>query len=142
MPIDKQTLFNSFRCSPTVCEFVTNHLSIAICSHRKDETNICYIDNQEEVDKLFCDNSKVKLFYQEATKYNCFSENWGKSKGLDDFTDVCIILNAKTLKAYKKGMLNQLSPSTRNKLYVAFTRAKGDIYLIPHSYIDSYKINQ
>lgn len=139
MTIDKQTLSNSYRCSPTVCEFVKNHLSISICSHRKDETSICYENNQEEADELFRDNFKVKLFYQEAAKYNCFSENWGKSKGLDDFTDVCIILNAKTLKAYKKGILNQLSSSTRNKLYVAFTRAKGNVYLIPHTFTDKYK---
>lgn len=138
--VDEVSLSNSYRCSPTVCDFVSQSLCIAIGSHRQDQTNIYFVDNQASADALFYDQSKVKLFFKDANKYNCLSENWGKSKGLDNFHDVCIVLNATTLKAYKKNTLSNLAASTLNKLYVACTRAKGDIYLIPHLYLDQYNV--
>ena len=137
--VDEVSLSNSYRCSPTVCDFVSQSLLIAIGSHRQDKTNIHFVDDQAYADALFYDQSKVKLFFKDANKYNCLSENWGKSKGLDNFYDVCIVLNATTLKAYKKNTLSRLAPSTLNKLYVACTRAKGDIYLISHEFVDQYK---
>ena len=35
-----------------------------------------------------------------------------------------------TFQKYKTGKLNELVPSTRNKLYVALSRARGNVYLI------------
>lgn len=137
--VDETTLSNSYRCSPTTCQFVTEQLQIQISSHRQDNTNITFVDNQDDADTLFSDDSKVKLFYQESNKYPCYSDNWGSSKGLDNFNDVCIILNKKTLNEYKANKLNELAPSTKNKLYVACTRAKKNIYFIPHTFIDKYK---
>lgn len=138
--VDEITLSNSYRCSPTICDFVSRYLSINIKSHRQDSTNITLVNSKEDADAIFHDNTKVKLFYSEANKYCCFAENWGKSKGIDDFCDVCIVLNAKTLKAYKNNTLNQLPAPTLNKLYVACTRAKRNIYLVPHTFLDDYKI--
>ena len=34
------------------------------------------------------------------------------------------------MQAYKKGDLRNLATTTRNKLYVAITRAKGNVYLV------------
>lgn len=90
--IDETTLSNSYRCSPTTCQLVTQQLHIQISSHWQDNTKIILIDNQDDADTLFVDNEKVKLFYREANKYSCYAENWGKSKGLDKFQDVCIVL--------------------------------------------------
>lgn len=137
--VDETTLSNSYRCSQTVCDFVSRNLHVNIGSHRQDVTHIYKVESQIEAEYLFSDSSKIKLFLQEANKYPCYAENWGKSKGLDSFMDVCIILNKTTLKAYLNQTLHQLAPATLNKLYVAFTRAKGDIYLIPHTYIDGFK---
>lgn len=137
--IDEKTLSNSYRCSPTICNFVSQHLGIKIASHRHDNSAIHIINKQDEADKLFRDDSKVKLFYKEAQKYPCISENWGNSKGLDSFQNICIVLNKTTLKAFNENKLNQLPQSTLNKFYVACTRAKGDIYFIPHTFIDQYK---
>ena len=97
------------------------------------------MDNQREADALYNDNTTIKLFYQDSSKYVCYSENWGKAKGLDNFTDVCIILNATTLKAYRKNVLNTLAAPTLNKFYVACTRARRNVYLVPHTFIDKYK---
>lgn len=138
--VDETTLSNSYRCSQSVCDFVSQHLLIKIKSYKQGTTNIIFVDNQKDADALFCDTDKVKLFYNGASKYPCFAENWGKSKGLDNFQDICIVLNATTLKAYKSNTLYSLPAATLNKLYVACTRANRNIYFIPHTYIDGYKL--
>lgn len=137
--VDEQTLSNSHRCSPTTCDYVQQSLGINIASHRLDKTNIELIDNQDDADALFHDCTKVKLFYNSSDKFDCFSSNWGASKGLDKFQDVCIVLNKKALKAFQDGKLNTLPPSTKNKFYVACTRARGNIYFIPHYYLERFK---
>jgi len=137
--IDGSTLSKSHRCSPTVCDFVTSNLGITIGSHRSDITSIVFIDTQEQADTYFADSEKIKLFFTESYKYNCYNCNWGKSKGQNKYIDVCIVLNKKTLKAYKDNKLSELPPSTLNKLYVACTRARGNIYFIPHIFFDKYK---
>jgi hypothetical protein len=133
---DTATLSKSFRCSPTTCKFITNNLSISIESHNKDETIVEYIGNPERAKDIYNDHSIVKLFYREHYKYNCFSRNWGDSKGENKYFDVCVVLNKSTLDKYKKGKLNELPPTTKNKLYVALSRAKNNIYLIPHNLIN------
>ena len=108
-------------------------------SHRKDEVSILYISNKEQAIELYKDDTKVKLFFSDSRKYDCYSYNWGASKGLDRFVDVCIVLNVSTLKAYQNNKLTQLASSTRNKLYVACTRARGNIYFIPYNFINEFK---
>ena len=138
--VDLKSLSNSYRCSQTTCDFVRNNLKIPIYSFRSNTTRIIDVNNQSDADALFSDSKIVKLFFSEAYKYKCYAENWGKSKGLDCFQDVCIVLNKTTLKEYNNNTLHKLSPSTLNKLYVACTRAKGDIYFIPHTFFDNYKL--
>lgn len=137
--VDETTLSNSYRCSPTICDYVREQLKIAIYSYRSDNTQIQWIDNQEKADELYNDDNNVKLFYNRSYQYRCFAENWGKSKGLDHFEDVCIVVNTTTLRALKEGNASTLKPSTKNKLYVACTRAKRDIYFIPDSFYKKYK---
>ncbi|MBK8625436.1 MAG: AAA family ATPase [Saprospiraceae bacterium] len=134
---DIETLSKSFRCSPTVCKFITNNLSISIESHRTDETEVKYIDDLETARQIFSDHSIVKLFYREHYNYDCFSRNWGDSKGEDKYFDVCVVLNKSTLDKYSKGKLHELPPTTKNKLYVAISRAKNNLYLIPFNLIDT-----
>lgn len=40
------------------------------------------------------------------------------------------MLNKETMKKYRAGKLAELAPSSRNKLYVAITRAHGNVFLI------------
>ncbi|ODP96509.1 DNA helicase UvrD [Salinivibrio sp. SS3] len=137
--IDLNTLSHSHRCSPTVCRFVTEKLGITISSHRQDEVDIALIDDIAHVERLFSDDSIVKLFFKESYKYIGWTENWGNTKGLDDFSDICIVLNQTTFKAYKKEQLSTLAPSTLNKLYVACTRAKGSVYFVSQNLLAKYK---
>lgn len=138
--IDLASLSNSYRCSPSVCDFVSENLGIKILSHREDEVVVEYVDNVGEVDSIFNDDSVVKLFYQKSDSYAGNTANWGNTKGLDHFQDVCVVLNPTTLKAFDNSNLGQLNPTTKNKLYVACTRAKGNLYFVSEKSLKKYKV--
>lgn len=138
---DPNALVKSYRCSPAVCKFVREFLGIQIESHRTDDTEIINVDNQEDADKLFADQSVVKLFLKESSKYPCYSDNWGNSKGQDHYNDVCVVLNQNSFKSYQDGTLRELKPKTKGKLYVACTRARGNLYFAPDKYFKKYKKN-
>lgn len=137
--IDEKSLSNSYRCSPDVCAFVSSYMKIPIASNREECTQIIHITSQVEADTLFADDTIVKLFYEDGNKYRCYAENWGKSKGLDHFNDICVVLTDTAYKAFQKGDLSTLSPSTLNKLYVAITRAHGDLYFLSRKLYKCYK---
>ncbi len=137
--VDLTLLSKSYRCSPTICEFVSDQLGIEIESHRTDETEIQFIECNELANQLFECNKTVKLFYQSSNRYFGYTENWGATKGQDCYENVCVVLNPKTLKYYHRGTLQELTPQTKNKLYVAFTRVKGNLYLVPESMYEQHK---
>lgn len=134
--VDTTTLSKSYRCSPTICSFITNDIGIAIDSHRTDTVSVKYIENKQEIDEFRLNDSVVKLFYQKHYSYGCHSRNWGDCKGEDRFNDVCVVLNKTTLDFYRRSKLKDLNPQTRNKLYVACSRAKKNLYFIAE---DSFK---
>jgi len=137
--VDKETLSRSWRCRLTVCSFIRDHLKIDMYSHHEKETEIVQISTQDEADILYRDMNVVKLFYQEHYKYNCFSNNWGASKGLDHYEDVCVVLGATHWNSYKKTTMAALTPKTKNKLYVAFSRTRGKLYLAPEKLFKTFK---
>lgn len=137
--VDEETLKKSHRCSPSVCNYVSDKLGIEILSSRTDETAISFIEKQSEADDIFSEDGIVKLFYQDRAKYSGQTRNWGETKGEDRYKDVCVVLNPTTLKSFKDNNLANLNPQTRNKLYVALTRAKGDIYFVPETLYKKYK---
>ena len=92
-----------------------------------------------EVERIFSDDSIVKLFYQKSSAYCGNAENWGNTKGMDNFQDVCVVLNPATLKAFNSGGLAQLPSTTKNKLYVACTRANGNLHFIAEEKLKKYK---
>lgn len=139
LELDQDTLSNSYRCSPTVCEFVVQNLGINIASHRTDAVDVDFVTDISKIHSLLQDDGIVKLFYQSARKYDCRSKNWGESKGDDDFDSVCVVLNATSLKAFESGTLASLAPITLNKLYVACTRARGNLYFVPENLLKDYK---
>lgn len=137
--IDQGSLKESHRCSPQVCQFVKDKLKIEINSDGKHQGEVKFINNKGDALKLFNDDSIVKLFYANSSKYRCNGMNWGDSKGLNDFDNVCVILNNVTTKLYKKDDLSQMASLTKNKFYVACTRAKSNVYLIPEELIADNK---
>lgn len=129
---DTQSLSNSWRCSPSICSFITDKLGIEIYSNRQETgaTDIVYVSDKQTIDRLMADSSIIKLHYQNSSQYGSGHKNWGETKGEDHYQDVCVLLNKTTAKSYAQNKLKDLSPSTRNKLYVAITRAHGKVYLV------------
>lgn len=130
--IDNTTLENSWRCSKNICKYISDNLKINISSNRTeyDNTKVEFIDDAEKISLLLADENIIKLHYQNGAKFGACHKNWGESKGEDHHKDVCVMLNKKTAKKRISAKLYELQPSTKNKLYVAITRARGNVYLI------------
>ena len=64
----------------------------------------------------------------------------GASKGLDHFVDVCVVLNKSSYTLYRMGKLAELNPQTRNKLYVACTRAHRHLYVMSYKWLEKYRM--
>jgi len=137
--VDTTSLAKSRRCSPAVCLFIRESLGVDINSHSDRAAQVVLVKNQADADALHARDDVVKLFYQKHAKYGCTSQNWGASKGEDHYDEVCVVLNETTLSHYKKNDLRGLPPGTRNKLYVAFSRSRGNLYLVPHKMFEQYK---
>lgn len=138
--IDIDSLSESRRCPLEVCEFVKENLGIEITSsiEKNEEERVIFISSTELVNEIMSDDSIMKLFFQNSSKYNCTSQNWGESKG-SEFRKVCVVLNKTTYEHYKKGTLKELAPSTKSKLYVACTRTTEVLYFIPEQEIKHFR---
>ena len=129
---DVTTLTSSYRCSQNVCRFINEALGINISSNRTemDNTEITFVSEEAECLRILLDPKIIKLHYQNGHRYGIYHKNWGETKGEDCYGDVCVFLNKETAKKYENGKLSELPSSTKNKLYVAITRAHGNVYLI------------
>ena len=56
--------------------------------------------------------------------------NWDASKGLVHFTDICIVLGTAHWRLFVEEKLIELPASSRNTLYVACSRARGNLTFI------------
>ncbi len=139
LTVETDLLGRSYRCSPSICAFVTDRLGIEIQSHREDDTKIMLVNDQTLADGIFADNEIAKIFYNDSSKYPCRAGNWGAVKGINDYGTVCVVLNKSSYKAYEKNTLHRLAPQTKNKLYVAVTRTWGDLYFVPETLYSKYK---
>lgn len=130
MLVDKCTLIKSWRCSINVCDYIRKYLGIEIYSNRSndDNTKIEYITDMLQLESILSNKDVSKLHYEDGAKFRITHGNWGASKGEDHHNNVCVFLNNKTMKKQMSGTLDKLSPFTKNKLYVAITRARGDVY--------------
>jgi DNA helicase II / ATP-dependent DNA helicase PcrA len=135
LSVDTTTLNKSYRCSPIICKFITDKIGIRIESHRKDDARINVVETNHDAIPLLSNNAIVKLFYQKHYEFNCHSKNWGESKGEDRYIDVCVVLNKTTYDHFVKDKLKDLPAQTKNKLYVACSRAKGDLHIVPEKYL-------
>lgn len=137
--VDKQALCRSWRCGETISAFIRSHLHIDMHSHEQRETEVFQINTQAEANNIYANPNIVKLFYQDHHKYGCYSNNWGASKGQDHFNDVCVIMGPQHWKQYQNGILDTLPSRTRNKLYVALSRTRGNLYLLPDKLLKIFK---
>lgn len=137
LDVDIESLDKSYRCRPSVCKFIADNFQIDIYSHKKEETVVELIETEEKAIEIFNDKKIVKLFYREHYKYNCFSRNWGDSKGENHYYDICVVLNKTTMGKFEE--LDKLKPQTKNKLYVACSRANNNLYFVSDYYYNKFK---
>ena len=137
--VDTTSLVRSWRCSPSVCSFVSRKLHIAIESHGKSSGRARMVAD-DELDSVFADKDIMKLVNMNASQ-QVFGPccNWSYSKG-DTYEKVCVILTDETSAILEDDYEYSLKSSiTRNKLYVALTRTKGDLFLVSKRQLDSWK---
>lgn len=128
--IDTKTLLNSRRCSKTTCEFIKTKIGIDIKSEFNKETECKLVTDIDEIKKVFEDNKIVKLFYQKHYYYKCNSDNWGNCKGLT-YENICVIINDEIFKQINgDNLIRFKAQTTKNKFYVACSRANNNLYFI------------
>lgn len=138
LTVDTDSLRGSRRCSKSVCDYIRTNLGISIFSARADtdDTSIQYVSERDQIEDILNNEAIIKLHYQKAALAGIGHKNWGATKG-EDHADVCVLLNKSTAKARASGKLIDLPSPTKNKLYVAITRAKGNVYLIDEKELTS-----
>lgn len=138
--VDKTTLIESYRCNEKICRFIRNHLGINIKSHKdheSEENGVYYIKDEDKRVAILNDPKIVKLYDKESYRHGGYSRNWGDIKGEDCYTDVCVVLTKNATEILngedeKRKRLSELPPGTKNKLYVAITRARRKVYLLEY----------
>lgn len=138
--VDDISLSASYRCTKTVCDYVTKNLGINITSKNNKDSRVRIVDSVDEIKCLMKNDNIPKLFYKSHMDYKCASINWGASKGVDKFQDICVVLNPTTWPMVRSGNFSRINKSTKNKLYVAITRAKGSVYFIEQAQLQEYRL--
>lgn len=129
--VDTTTLDKSRRCSAEICDYVSKKLGINISSCNKHKGSIIWAD--DFATEILENKQIVKLVFREADKYSFSSLNWSYSKG-DTVDAACVILTDRFDQLGNDNFSIQGMPaSTINKLYVAMTRSRGDLYLMKSS---------
>lgn len=129
--VDEETLRKSRRCATSVCNYVKEKLGIQIVSANNNQGEVLWCDDSAEA---ILDNPDIlKLVIQKAADYKFNAMNWSYSKG-DTFSSVCVILTDKFDNMDDEEFTTKgIATSTINKLYVAMTRSKGNLYLMKSS---------
>lgn len=129
--VDTTTLNKSRRCSAEVCDYVSKKLGISISSYDEHEGSVIWVDDLAT--KILDNGQILKLVFKESDKYSFRTLNWSYSKG-DTVNAACVILTDKLENLDNDGFSTQgISASTINKLYVAMTRSRGNLYLMKAS---------
>lgn len=137
--VDIESLSTSHRCAPQVCEHITNTLGVQISSAAPTSARVEVVESQADVDHIHANPAIVKLFSEQHWLYGCNSHNWGACKGLDYYQDVCVVLNPTTWALFSRGRLSDAKTITRNKLYVAFSRARGNLFIAPAKLFERHR---
>ncbi len=139
LTVDTSSLSRTRRCPKSVCEFVNNKLGIEFGCDNERVGDIFWLD-ESNVKEILDDNAVVKLVWNGAYKYSFNAVNWSYSKG-DTYDAVCIILTSKTNNIQDDCFdVTTLKDITKNKLYVAVTRTRGDLFFVQKEVFDKVKV--
>lgn len=129
LEVDTSTLIKSRRCSKEICQFVSLKLGIEIESQETTNGKIIFLSEKNEIERVLSDDSIIKLVWNSSERYNFYARTWGYSKG-DTYDSVCILLTQTFTGLRHDDFKLPASASSVNKLYVALTRSRGDVYII------------
>lgn len=132
LEVDETTLLKSRRCSKEVCQFVKGKLAINIESTEDNKGNIYWLNTKDKINQVLRNNEIVKLVWEKPEIYDFNSISWSYSKG-DTYKEICIILTDTYTELDNENFSLPNSMISINKLYVALTRSKGNVYIIKHS---------
>lgn len=124
-------LIETKRCNESVCSYIRKKLEIEIISNK--DTGFFYDDfSCESKIKEAISSKKKFLFFNNSKNFHCNASNWGKSKGLT-FDEVYVVIST---DLYTKLNDGKLTEHTLRKLYIALTRATGNVYLVKKNIFD------
>lgn len=127
--VDTRTLSKTRRCPEKICTFISKKLGIIIEADNEHRGQVIFLAGNE-LENILNDDSVVKLVRQEEYKYTFNAVNWSYSKG-DTYSNVCVVLSDKFNDIDKDEFtIKGISPITINKMYVAMSRTKGNLYLV------------
>ncbi|MEY8560152.1 UvrD-helicase domain-containing protein [Jeotgalicoccus halotolerans] len=126
---DEITLEETRRVPKITCEMIKVNLNINIVSKSDVDASIIYLKNIDEINDIVTNVNIPKLIWDKRTTHPIGKNyvNWTYSKG-DTYPTACVILTNTVSNIEKWTSITSLK--TRNSLYVALTRSKGDLYLI------------
>ena len=141
LDIDSESLAKTRRCPQSVCDYVQRKLKIPIDADNGNVGILRFVDDSNEISVILENSGIVKLVYSDASTYSFNCINWGYSKG-DTYSSVCVILTDKLSELDSENFdIFSISNIVRNKLYIAMTRTKGDLYLVKKTGFDKLRIN-
>lgn len=129
--IDNTSFTESKRITKNVADFVREKLDIEIYSNRNDSGNIIFIDDLAYAMKVLNKVDIILTFNKKTRVPKIFEDkrmNWTISKGMT-FNNVAVILTDAAYKKLIDPQKMELPTPTHNKLYVALTRSKENVYL-------------
>lgn len=136
--VDTTTLIKSRRCPDKICQFISKKLGIKIEADNDHKGNICFLEGNEMI-KILENDAVIKLVLQEKEKYRFKAVNWSYSKG-DTYPNVCVILTGTFDNLDRDDFSTEgISRISINKLYVAMSRTKGNLYFIQKKDFDKIK---
>ncbi len=136
--VDTKTLIKSRRCPEQICQFVSDKLNITIEANNDNTGEIKWLTGKD-INEVLENDHIVKLVDRNARDYEFNAVNWSYSKG-DTIDSVCVILTG-TFDEIDKDTFDatKVSQISVNKLYVALTRTRGDLYLVKKDVFDAVK---
>lgn len=136
--VNDNILKKSRRCSKDVCDFISMKLGVGIDSQEINTGSVKWID-ESRIENILQNNRIIKLIFSKSSDYTFESVNWSYSKG-DTMDEICVILTQDFEKLDQVDFsIAEISRSTINKLYVALSRTKGNLYLVKKSVFDRVK---
>lgn len=137
--VDTTSLVKSRRCPEEICDFVRQKLNINFYHHPENINNGKVVFVKNDLEKILEDDKIVKLVHENSHIYTFRAINGSYSKG-DTYKNVCVVLTEKLSNLDNENFdCSKISNITKNKLYVALTRTKGNLYIVKKQDFDLVK---